>query len=149
MARPSFEAHFLVPCRAAVWNGPPGPNTSRNLEDVVYTYRTETPDGFPYETEFWLFVRLAHHRRRVFTRELFVTLIWLDDPQQRREVCTRPFQTVTFRPNVTVRDIAVSFSAVYEGPGRYEFRLWHRVVRKWAQKRKRRTLARAHIRIEG
>jgi|GEM_PF-4800807 len=47
-----------------------------------------------------------------------------------------------------VSDIAVSFSAVFEGPGRYEFRLWYRVVRKWDQKRKRRTLGRSHIRIE-
>ena len=72
MVRPSLEAHFLVPCRAVPWNGPAGPNTSRNLEDVAYTYRTETPDGFPYETEFWLFTRLAHRATRAFTRECSV-----------------------------------------------------------------------------
>lgn len=151
MARPqpSLVAQFLVPCRAVPWNGPAGPKTSRTLEDVAYTYHTETLDGFPYETEFWLFVRLAHDQRHEFTRDLRMTLIWDDDPQRRSEVCTRPFQTVTFRPSVPVRDIAVSFAAIFEGPGRYEFRLWYPVVRKWDQKTFRRTLAHAYIRIEG
>ena|SRR5438094_9095069 len=147
--RPALEAHFLVPCRAVPWNGPAGPQTSRTLEDVAYTYRTETPNGFPYETEFWLFVRLAHHRRCEFTRGLRVTLIWHDDPQRSPEVCTRPFQTVTFRPSVSVRDVAASFSAIYEGPGRYEFRLWYPVVRKWDQAMRGRRLARAWIKLEG
>jgi hypothetical protein len=147
--KPSLEVHFLVPCRAVPWNGPAGPLTSRNLEEVSYTYHTDPPNTFPYETEFWLFARLAHHRPRVFTRELRVTLIWHDDPQRRPRVCTRPFQTTTFRPSVPVRDVAVTFSAVYEGPGRYEFRLWYPVVRKWDQRTKRRILACAWIRVEG
>jgi hypothetical protein len=150
MARPAFVAHFLVVCRNVQWDGPPGPNTTRTLEEVGYTYRTDTPNGFPYETDFWLYARLAHRGRRVFTRELQVTLIWRDDPNGRREVWTRPFHTVTFRPAMPVRDIAASVrSAVFEGPGRYEFRLWHRVVRKWDRAVRRRTLARAHLRMEG
>jgi hypothetical protein len=96
-----------------------------------------------------LFTRLAHRGRRDFTRELQATLVWHGDPLRRAEVCTRPFLPVTFRPAIPVRDIAASFSAVYEGPGVYEFRLWHPVVRKWDQRRRRRTLARAWVRIEG
>lgn len=148
-SKPLLEAHFLVPCLAVPWNGPAGPQTSRNLEEVAYTYRTEMPDGFPYETEFWLFLRLANHSRREITRDLRMSLIWHDDPQPRPEVCTRPFQTVTFRPSVPVRDVAVSFSAVFEGAGQYEFRLWYQVVRSWDQRTGRRTLARAWIRLEG
>src|SRR5689334_17360783 len=122
MARPSLYAHFLVPCRSVQWNGPAGPMTSRTLEEVAYTYRTDTPNGFPYETDFWLFVRLAHHRRHEFTRELFLTFIWGDDPQQRPEVWSRQFQTITFRPQRPVRDIAASVpSVIFEGRGRYEF----------------------------
>ncbi len=151
MARPQplLEAHFLVPGRAATWNGPAGPATWRTLEDVSYVYRTEEPGGFPYETEFWLFARLAHHSRREFTRDLSVTLVWGDDPNRRAEVCTRPLAPLTFRPAVPVRDVAFSFSAVFEGPGRYEFRLWHLVVRAWDQATRRRALARAHVRLEG
>lgn len=149
MAGPALTAHVFVVCRTVSWDGPAGPRTSRTLEQVAYTYRTETPGGFPYETDFWLFVRLAHGRRREFTRDLQLTFIWHDDPQLRPEVWTRPFQTATFRPAVTVRDVAASVSAVFEGPGRYEFRLWYPVVRSWDLARRRRTLARTHIRIEG
>jgi hypothetical protein len=148
--QPSFEVHAFLACRNIQWDGPAGPNTSRTLEQVGYTYRTDVPNGFPFETDFWLFVRLAHHRRREFTRKLQLTMIWADDPQRRPEVWSRPFQTITFRPTMPVRDIAASLpSVIFEGPGRYEFRLWHPVVRKWDQATKRRTLARTHIRIEG
>lgn len=123
MARPVLTAHLFVACRSVQWDGLPGRRTSRTLEQVSYTYRTESPGSFPYETEFWLFVRLAHNSRREFTRELQLTLVWHDDPQSRPEVWTRHFQSVTFRPAVTVRDIAASVSAIFEGPGRYEFRL--------------------------
>lgn len=140
----------MVPCRSVSWNGPAGPLTPRTLEDVVYTYRTDTPNGFPYETEFWLYVRLSHGFTRQAARDLFVSLIWADDPQQRPRVWNRPFQTVTFRPARPVLDVAVSLpSLVFEGRGRYEFRLWHRVVRKWDRATKRRILARAHIEVEG
>jgi hypothetical protein len=63
MASSALTAHVFVACRSVSWDGPAGPRTSRTLEQVAYTYRTEVPDGFPYETEFWLFVRLAHNRR--------------------------------------------------------------------------------------
>jgi hypothetical protein len=149
MSRQLLTAHVLIACRSVQWDGPASPNTSRTLERVGYTYRTEVPDGFPYETEFWLFVRLAHYSRREFSRELILTLTWHDGPQMRPEVWSRRFQTATFRPTVTVRDVATSVSAIFEGPGRYEFRLWYPVVRKWDLAWRRRTLARTHIRIEG
>ena len=88
-----------------------------------YTYRTESPGGFPYETDFWLFARLAHTARREFTRDLRLTLVWHDDPQFRPEVWSRPFQIMTFRPAHPIRDMAASVSGIFEGPGRYEFRL--------------------------
>lgn len=149
MAAPALTAHVFIACRNVVWDGPAGPNTSRTLEQVCYTYRTELPDGFPYETELWLLVRLAHNRRREFTRELRLAMIWHDDPEMRPEVWNRPFQTATFRPAVPVRDLAASVSTTFEGPGRYEFRLWTPVVRKWDLARRRRTLARTYVRIEG
>lgn len=149
MAGPTLRAHVFVACRNIHWDGPAGPNTSRTLEQVGYTYRTEIPNGFPYETEFWLFTRLAHHCRREFSRDLKLSLIWHDDPRMRPEVWRCLFQTANFRPAVTVRDIAASVSTIFEGPGRYEFRLWYPVVRKWDQSRRRRTLARTYVRIEG
>jgi hypothetical protein len=150
MAQPSFVAHFLVPCLGVQWDGPAGPNTTRTLERVGYAYRTDTPNGFPFETEFWLFTRLAHFRRRPFTRELRLSLFWEDDPLARGGVWHRPFQTITFRPTAPVRDIAALVPAVvFEGPGRYEFRLWHRVTRRWDQSVHRRTVGRAYIRMEG
>jgi hypothetical protein len=149
MAHPVLTAHVFVGCRSVQWDGPAGPNTSRTLEQVSYTYRTDSLGGFPYETEFWLFVRLAHYSRREFNRELQLTLIWHDDPQKRPEVWSRHFQTATFRPAVTVRDVAASVSGIFEGPGRYEFRLWYLVERTWDHAQRRRTLARAHVRIEG
>ncbi len=149
MAGPALTAHVCIACRSVQWDGPAGPNTSRTLEQVGYTYRTDSPNGFPYETELWLFVRLAHSRRREFARELNLTLIWHDDPQRRTEVWSRHFQTAIFRPAVTVRDVAASVSAIFEGPGRYEFQLWYPVVRKWDQSRGQRTIARTHVRIEG
>ena len=149
MMGPALTAHVFVVCRNVFWDGPAGPNTSRTPEQVSYTYRPEMPDGFPYETEFWLFVRLAHNRQREFTRDLRLSLIWHDDPRLRSEVWSRAFQTMSFRPAVVVRDVAASVSTVLEGPGRYEFRLWHPVTRKWDQARRRRTLARTFIRLEG
>lgn len=149
MSGPALTSHVFVACRNVQWDGPAGPTTSRTLEQVCYRYRTDWPGGFPYETEFWLFVRLAHNYRREFNRELRLTLIWHDDPQLRREVWSRQFQTATFRPAITVRDVAARVSLIFEGPGRYEFRLWYPVVRKWDQTRRRRTLARTHVRIEG
>lgn len=149
MARPALTAHVFVACRNVVWDGPAGPQTSRTLEQVAYSYRTEVPGGFPYETDFWLFVRLAHGRRREFTRGLRLTFIWYDDPKLRPEVWTRHFHTGTFRPAVTVRDVAASVSAIFEGPGRYEFRLWYPVVRRWDGATRRQLLARTHLRIEG
>ena len=145
----AVSAHVFVSCRNIQWDGAAGPNTSRTLEQVSYTYRTETPGGFPYETEFWLFLRLAHDRSREFTRDLQLTMVWHDDPSMRPEVWTRHFQTVTFRPVVAVRDFGARVSGIFEGPGRYEFRIWHPVIRKWDRKRFRRTLARTHLRIEG
>ena len=62
MVAPILVAHVFVVCRGVQWDGSAGPNTSRTLEEVAYTYRTDSPDGFAYETEFWLFVRLAHTR---------------------------------------------------------------------------------------
>jgi len=149
MAGPVLTAHAFVACRSVQWDGPAGPNTARTLEQVSYTYRTDVTSGFPYETELWLFVRLAHNCRREFTRELRLTLIWHDDPQVRPEVWSRHFQTATFRPAVTVRDVAAPVSAIFKGPGRYEFRLGYPVVRKWDQSRRRRTLARTYVRTEG
>ena len=58
MAGPVLTAHAFVACRSVQWDGPAGPNTSRTLEQVSYTYRTDVTSGFPYETELWLFVRL-------------------------------------------------------------------------------------------
>ncbi len=149
MARPALSAHVFVACRNVVWDGTAGPKTSRTLEQVGYAYRTELPDGFPYETEIWLFARLVHNRRREFSRELRISMIWHDDPELRPEVWNRPFQLAAFRPEVSVRDVAISVSTTFEGSGRYEFRLWTPVVRKWDQSRRRRTLARTYIRIEG
>jgi hypothetical protein len=149
MAKPPIVCHFLVPCLAVQWDGPAGPSTTRTLEGVGYTYRTDTPSGFPYETELWLCTRLAHSRRREFTRDLHLTLVWHDDPQRRSLVWRRRFQTVTFRPGTPVRDIARNVPLTFEGPGRYEFRLWHKVRGKWDRKAKMRILARAHIRMEG
>ena len=149
MAGPVLTTHVFVACRVVQWDGPAGPNASRTLEQVGYTYRTDSPGGFAYETEFWLFVRLAHNSQREFTRELQLSLIWHDDPQLRSEVWSRVFHIATFRPAVTVRDVAASVTAIFEGPGRYEFRLWYPVVRKWDQALRRRTLARTYIRIEG
>ncbi|HUR52904.1 MAG TPA: hypothetical protein VMZ71_02150, partial [Gemmataceae bacterium] len=100
MARPTIVSHFLVPCLAVQWDGPAGPNTTRTLEGVGYVDRTELPNGFPFETDFWLFSRLGHFRDREFTREFNLALVWHDDPQGRPEVWSRPFQTITIRPQV-------------------------------------------------
>ncbi len=149
MAGPALTAHVFVACRSVQWDGPPGPQTSRTLERVSYTYRTDTPGGFPFETELWLFVRLAHTRRREFTRELHLSLVWHDDPLLRTVLWIRRVQVATFRPAVRVRDVAVPIPLVFEGPGHYEFRLWYPVVRRWDGARRRRTLARTYVRIEG
>jgi hypothetical protein len=149
MAGVGLTAHFLIVCRNVQWDGPAGPSTSRTLEQVSYTYRTEVPDGFAYETDLWLFVRLEHSSRREFTRDLMLSMIWHDDPQFRPEVWSRNFQMASFRPVVTVRDMAASLTTIFEGPGRYEFRLWDPVIRKWDLVQRRRILARSHIRIEG
>jgi hypothetical protein len=151
MAKPSpiLEAHVFLLCRSVQWDGPAGPRTSRTLEQVAYTYYTDVPDGFPHETDFWAFARLVNRGKHVYTRELFLTMVWIDDPRRQKEVWTRSFNSITFRPATSVRDIAVPISAIFEGAGRYEFRLWHPVIRKWDRAMKRRTLARGHIRIEG
>jgi hypothetical protein len=149
MAGPALHAHTFVACLNVSWEGNPGPNSSRTLERVSYVYRTETPNGFPFQTEFWLFVRLAHYRPREFTRMLYLTLIWQDDARLSLEVWTREFQNMTFRPAVTVRDMAARVDVTFEGPGRYEFQLWYVSMRKWDRHRARRILARTHMRIEG
>ena len=148
MSIPSLHTHLFVVCRSIAWDGFAGPNTSRTLESVAYTYRTELPDGFPYETDFWLFFRLAHAGRRAFHRTLRVSLIWLDDPDERAEVWNRKIQTVTFRPEVPVRDMATQISGIFEGAGRYEFRLWYNSKSRWDQSQRRRIIARTYIRIE-
>lgn len=149
VARPGLSIQVFVACGLVEWDGPPARRTSRTLHQVAYIYRTDAPGGFPYETTLWLFARLAHYRRREFTRELWLTLVWHDDPQLRPEVWSRRFQTATFRPEVPVRDVAAPVTGVFEGPGRYEFRLWHPAVSKWDNARRRRTLARTYIRQEG
>lgn len=149
MAGPALTAHFFVACRHVSWSGPPGPHTPRTLEDVCYRYRADTPNGFPHDTEFWLFARLSHTRHREFSRDLRVSFIWHDDPQMRPESWSRPFPTSPFRPAVRVRDVAIPFTATFEGPGRYEFRLWYPVTRRWDLAKKRRVLAKAHIHMEG
>ena len=149
MSGPALTAHVFVACRSVQWDGPAGPEMSRTLEQVSYTYRTDTPGGFPYETDLWLFARLVHRRPREFTRELHVSLIWLDDPTLRQVLWTRRIMVATFRPAVRVRDVAVPVPLVFEGPGEYEFRLWYPVTRRWDQSRRRRTIGRTFIQTKG
>ncbi|HYH67106.1 MAG TPA: hypothetical protein VD866_20590 [Urbifossiella sp.] len=149
MAGPALTAHVFVACRSVQWDGPPGPHTTRTLEQVHYTYHTDQPSGFPYETDIWLFVRLVHRRRREFSRELYVSLRWHDDPQYRPELWTRRYQVATFRPDVAVRDVAFPVPLVFEGAGTYQFRLWYPVRRAWDGATRRRVLADTYIRIEG
>ena len=149
MASSAIHAHAFLVCLSVAWDGTPGPNTSRTLERVSYVYRTDTPDGFPFQTDFWLFVRLGHRRRQGVAKTLYLTLVWHDDPELRPEAWTRRFPDVSVRPEVTVRDIAARAAGVFEGPGRYEFRLWYRSVRTWDQTVRRRVVARTFIRIEG
>lgn len=149
MAGPKLHAHAFVACLNVAWDGNPGPNTSRTLERVSYVYRTETPNGFPFQTDLWLFARLAHHQPREFTKLLYLTLIWHDDERLSPEVWTREFQTMTFRPAVAVRDVAARVDAIFEGPGRYEFQLWYVSTRQWDQHNAKRVVARTHLRVEG
>lgn len=83
MSAPALHAHAFLVCANVSWDAAAGPKTSRTLAEVSYTYRTETPNGFPYQTEFWLFARLVHRQPRQFVRMLYLTLVWLDDPLLR------------------------------------------------------------------
>ncbi len=149
MAVPALTAHFLVVCRHVSWDGPTRPGTPRTLEGVSYVYQTDEPNGFPCETTFWLFARLSLFSNREVSRDLRVSFIWHDDPELRPEVWIRPFPTSPMRPATPVRDVANDFSTTFEGPGRYEFRLWHPAGRRWDGSRRRRTLARAFINMKG
>lgn len=80
---------------------------------------------------------------------VYVSLIWLDDPNGPSNCLAREFHDLHFRPAVPVLDISAAVDCVFGGPGRYEFRLWYDAGSKWDGTQKRRTVARTYLRIEG
>ncbi len=51
--------------------------------------------------------------------------------------------------DLPAREFAVPIPLVFEGPGLYEFRLWHPAVRAWDQRLRRRLLTSTYVRMEG
>lgn len=145
MTRPKFDVkHFLV-CRAAPWEGSPGPRT---LEGVCH--RLGVPPGveFPFEFDgLWSYLRVFNVNAGEGVVPLYLGLVWTDAPKGPRRLWTRPYAPVTFRANRGVVETAVSLGQVaFPDAGWYEFRLMRDARLKWAHRRI--ILAREQLLIE-
>ncbi len=150
MAGPVVVAHVFVACLHVEPLRPVTTYSHRTLEGVCYVYQTSPRGAFPYQADIHLFVRLAYRwRRREFHQMLNVSVVWLDDPAGCSGGLARNFHDLHFQPWVPVKDISASVDCVFNGPGRYEFRLWYDAGSKWDGSPRRRNVARTYLRIEG
>ena len=72
MARPRFHVQHFVACLNAVWQGPAGPRTHRDLEGVGFIYAVPPGTEAPEFPELWLYSRLYLTNGVVGTRRLSI-----------------------------------------------------------------------------
>lgn len=137
MARPKLAVkHFLV-CRAAPWDGAPGPHTPRTLEGVCHRLGVPPGTEAPFEVEeLWVYLRVFNMNAGAARIPFHLALIWLDAPGSPYRVWTRPLAALTFRPNRGVVEAAYSVrNTSFPGTGWYEFRLSREVRLRWKTRR--------------
>ena len=148
MAGRSLHAYVFVACTNASREGPAGHKTPRTLEGVSHVYGVPAAVEFPYEADFWFYLRLAYSGRVPSAKSLRLKLVWLDAPKGPREVWDRDFQGVKFRAGVTIKNLAVPVNCLFEGAGRYEFQVWYNVRREWESEGRPRLVARTYLELE-
>jgi hypothetical protein len=137
MARPKFDVKQFVVCRAAPWEGQPGPRTPRTLEGVCHRYGVPPGTEFPFEVpELWTYFRVFNTNGGTGVVPLFLSLWWTDAPGGALRVWTRAFTQLNFRPGRGVIEAALSVPLIaFPGPGWYEFRLAREVRLRWRTRR--------------
>src|SRR4051812_42462375 len=122
MARPKLDVKHFIVCRAAPWDGSPGPFTPRTLEGVCH--RIEVPPGAeaPFDVEeLWTYLRVFNMNAGTAAIPFHLALIWNDAPGKPQRVWTRPYTRIPFRPNRGVVEAAFSVRSVaFPGLGWYE-----------------------------
>jgi hypothetical protein len=145
MARPKFFVQHFIACRNAAWDGPPGPNTTRTLEQVGFLYRVPPGTEAPEFEEFWLYARMfvtnGATGRRTFSVEIARTGV----PEQQA-FDTRSLGSVEFRNPTAAVNVAWALRPLrFPSVGDYTFRLMCEVSA--VLKTEWRVVAREFIRI--
>jgi hypothetical protein len=137
MARPKVDVKHFVVCRAASWDGLPGPRTPRTLEGVCYRYGVPPGTEFPFEVdELWTYLRAFNMNAGASTVPFFLGFIWTDAPGGPQRVWTRRYAQITFRSTHGVVEAAFSIRPVaFPGLGWYEFLLSREVRSRWKTRR--------------
>jgi hypothetical protein len=148
VARPKLDVKHFIVCRAAPWEGLPGPHTPRTLETVCYRIGVPLSAEAPYGIEeLWTYLRVFNTNAGAATIPFHLALIWTDAPGSPQRVWTRPLAQITFRPNRGVIEAAYSVRNIsFPGSGWYEFRLTREVRLRW--KTRRLIVARESILLE-
>lgn len=137
MARPKLAVKHFVVCRAASWEGPPGPRTPQTLEGVCHRIGVTPGVEWPFEVgELWTYLRVFNMNSGEAVIPFYLALIWNDAPGTPRRMWTRPFARITFRVSRGVVELTRSVRGIaFPGPGWYEFRLSREVRLKWKTRR--------------
>lgn len=135
MARPKVEVKHFIVCRAARWEGPPGPFTPRTLETVCHRIGVPPETEFPFQLEeLWAYLRLFNMNAGAATVPFHLSLLWNDAPGGPRRLRTRPFAQIQYRPSRAVVEPAYSIRPLaFPGLGWYEFRLSREVRLRWGR----------------
>src|SRR5687767_5009491 len=137
MARPKLDVKHFIVCRAAPWEGPPGPRTPRTLEGVCHRIVVPPAAEAPYDVEeLWTYLRVFNMSAGAATIPFFLALIWSDAPGGPQRLWTRYYADILFRPNRAVVEAAHSVRPIrFPGAGWYEFRLSREHRSRWRTRR--------------
>ncbi|MCI0703626.1 MAG: hypothetical protein L0241_21300 [Planctomycetia bacterium] len=137
MARPKLVIKHFIVCRAAPWEGPPGPHKPRTLEGVCHRIGVPPATEFPFEVEeLWSYLRVFNMNAGAATIPFFLTLLWNDAPGRPQRLWTRPYAQIAFRSNRGVVEVAHSIRpVVFPGLGWYEFWLSRELRLRWKTRR--------------
>lgn len=128
MARPKFVVQHFIGCRNAPWDGPPGPKSTRTLEQVGYYYRIPPGTETPEFEEFWLYARLFL-MNGVSGRREFVVEIARSGVPEHPAFDVRTLGRVELRGSLPVVNAAWVLRPLrFPSVGEYVFRLMYRVT---------------------